>query len=284
MLKPLLTFSKHLLVSAVFVFPCGDANPLLLFALIADLGSSRVILLNNRKRVPPTPPAYPPLSSCWREASRGLQGPVVLLWSVPLPLVCLFNPTPLQRTKKGIIGAKALVSKPRDSWEGMKGHEYIIKQVTLSHGRFSNLTSSFSFPWLHSPPMQKSFCSSTNPSFSWKTYKRPWSQRFPRWKKNLRSFIMMSRYILVSPLHPNPASLSQYFFKTHIARKLTFTRLLTVRVNGYFLHFRYLKYVTWSCSLGIPWGFVRIADLKAFPRIWVRTVFQTISSDDLLAH
>lgn len=84
--------------------------------------------------------------------------------------------------------------------------------------------------------------------------------------KNLRSFIMMSRYILVSPLHPNPASLSQYFFKTHLARKLTFTRLLTVRVNGYFLHFRYLKYVTWSCSLGIPWGLVRIADLQALPK------------------
>lgn len=40
-------------------------------------------------------------------------------------------PHPLQRTEKGIVCAKALVSRPRDSWEGLKRDEYIIKQVTL---------------------------------------------------------------------------------------------------------------------------------------------------------
>lgn len=100
---PNLLQASSSLDSLVIAFPCGVASPLLLFALIADLGSSRVILLNNRKWRLAHASCLPTTRQLLKKASRGLQGLGDAAVICPLILsLSLQSHTPCREQRKGL--------------------------------------------------------------------------------------------------------------------------------------------------------------------------------------
>lgn len=128
-------FPKHpsiLLLTSPVIVPSVFSNPLLLFALITDLDSGRAILPNNRSWHVSHPRSCAPVTQqLLRRTWQGLRSQCDPAMSHPSSTSS--SPLSCKERKKEITCTKALASDSNDSLEGVKGNEYIVKQITSNY-------------------------------------------------------------------------------------------------------------------------------------------------------